>query len=246
MKNITKRRIIVGILLVVGFSFLIKRCIKATEMNEKSSENSQYLYHQKFDKEDSILFKTNELKNLKSAFEIKSNFRNDIKCFNDRNNNIITYTKIDLIKDEPLIKLIKFRNESTSSTTMHPYHVMASKSNEFLILSEKNNKVDSLILSFKGENKKLQKKIQNENFISYYLPATTVSLKYGEDKVTDIFFGGKEGFLGIRKMYPFIISFYKIQKSIYLMILIPNKDDANLDPDFFEKIMNDNTGFQND
>ena len=75
MKNITKRRIIVGILLVVGFSFLIKRCIKATEMNEKSSENSQYLYHQKFDKEDSILFKTNELKNLKSAFEIKSNFR---------------------------------------------------------------------------------------------------------------------------------------------------------------------------
>jgi len=245
MKSITKRRIIVGLLLVVGFSFLIKRCIKAISSYQHSFD-SIYLYKGKFDKEDSLLFKIKELKNIKITQVIESNYRYDIKSFNDRNNNIITYTKIDLIKDEPLIKLIKFRNESTSSTTMHPYHVMASKSNEFLILSEKNNKVDSLILSFKGENKKLQKKIQNENFISYYLPATTVSLKYGEDKVTDIFFGGKEGFLGIRKMYPFIISFYKIQKSIYLMILIPNKDDANLDPDFFEKIMNDNTGFQND
>jgi len=102
MKKITKRSIIVGILLVIGFSFLIKICIIATSLYQHSFD-SIYLYKGKFDKEDSLLFKIKELKNIKITQVIESNYRYDIKSFNDRNNNIITYTKIDLIKDEPLI-----------------------------------------------------------------------------------------------------------------------------------------------
>jgi hypothetical protein len=150
-----------------------------------------------------------------------------------------------LIKDDPLIKLIKFRNESSKSSTMHLYHVLESVSNDFEILAEKNNKVDSIILSFKGDNKKLQKKIINKNFISYCLTAKTVSLRYSEDAPIDIFFGGREGLLAIRNKHPMMISFYKKQKSIYIMILIPNTDDVNLDPDLFEKLMNDNADLDN-
>jgi hypothetical protein len=38
-----------------------------------------------------------------------------------------------------------------------------------------------------------------------------------------------------------MISFYKIHKSLYVLILIPDKNEMNLDGDLFGKIMNDNS-----
>ncbi len=245
MKNITKRSIIIGILLVIGLSFLIKRIIKANDMNEKSSKSSQYLYNQKFDKEDSILFKTNELKTLKFAFEISSSYRNAIKCFEYGDIGKLHYTKIDLINDISLNNLIKYRDKNTRETTMHTYHNLNGNNFDFSIRGEKTEKVDSIIFSLKGDESKLKKNVYNKNFVSYYLPVSTLSLRYGEDAPTDIFFGGKEGLLAIRNKYPLMISFYKKQKSLYVMILIPNKDNVNLEPNLFEKLMNDNADLGN-
>jgi len=38
-----------------------------------------------------------------------------------------------------------------------------------------------------------------------------------------------------------MISFYKMHKSLYVLIFIPNKNDMNLEGDLLGKIMNDNT-----
>jgi hypothetical protein len=80
MRNITKRRIIIGILLVIGLSFFVKRCIKATLSNHNKFD-SIYFYKGKFDKEDSLLFKIKELKNIRIISVMESNYRNDIKNF---------------------------------------------------------------------------------------------------------------------------------------------------------------------
>jgi hypothetical protein len=92
-----------------------------------------------------------------------------------------------------------------------------------------------------GDRSQIKKIIYNKNFVSYYLPVSTFSLRYGEDAPTDIFFGGKETLTGGRNTYPLMISFYKIHKFLYVLILIPDINELNLEDDLFGKIMNDNS-----
>ena len=124
---------------------------------------------------------------------------------------------------------------------MHTYHDYSRGGVfDFEILGEKITKVNKIIFSLTGDGKLIQRNVYNKNFVSYYLPVSTFSLKYGEDAPTDIFFGGNETLLG-RGTYPLMISFYKIHKSLYVLILIPDKNEMNLEGDLFGKIMNDNS-----
>lgn len=243
MKRTTKGRIIVVSFLFLGFSSLIIRCVKSA-ISTNHSFDSIYLYKGKFDKEDSLLFKAKELKNMKITEVIKSNYRNEIRSFEYRNKYIITFVKIDLNKDIPLKQLIKYRDEYSSETTMHLYHVMSSNAYDFSIKAEEINKVDNIIFSLYGNTKDMQTDIYNKNFISYYLLIKDLSIRYGEDVPVDIFFGGKETLLAIRKKYPLMISFYKIHKSLYILFLIPNENELNKERNLFAKIMNDNSDLQ--
>jgi len=240
MKRTTKIRIILAFILFLGFSSFVSRCIK-TAISNQHSFDSIYLYKGKFDKEDSLLFKAKELKSMKITEVIKSNYRNEIRSFEYRNKYKITFIKIDLNKDIPLKQLIKYRDKYSSETTMHPYHVMSSATYDFSIIAEKINKVDNIIFSLYGNAKDIQTDIYNKNFISYYLLTKDLSIRYGEDAPVDIFFGGKETFLSIRKKYPLMISFYKIHKSLYILFLIPKEDELNKERNLFKKIMNDNS-----
>lgn len=235
------RIILITLFLLVISVFLIKIFLKGYNINLNSQLNTTNCANQSFDKTDSILFKKEELKNIKSNFVLKSTYRNDIKSFSYSKHNAIYYTKIDLLSDIPMDQFIWFREKSTSTTVMHTYNVFSSNGEyDFNILGEKTHIVNKVIFSLIGNGKLLQRNVYNKNFVSYYLPVNSFSLRYGEKEPIDIFFGGNETLLG-RETYPLMISFYKIHKSLYVLILISDKNEINLEGDLFGKIMNDNS-----
>jgi len=210
-------------------------------MNSESMLNAQCQVSQKIDKEDSVLFKTHELKNLRPVYKVNGNGRNLFKCFNYRDLGKLYYKKIILRNDRVLNSLLKYREVDSYESSVQTFKHLNSTEFNFRIRGEKVGQVDEVIFSLMGENKKLQKNIFNKNFVSYYLPVSTFSLRYGEDAPTDIFFGGKEALFALRIKYPLMISFYKKQKSLYVMMLIPKENKMNLDGALFGKIMNDNS-----
>jgi hypothetical protein len=240
MRTKMNKNIIVIALLAIALIPPILFVIKVT--NNDFLSDTRNCSIDKIDKVDTILFKKTELENLKSNYVMKFNFRNDIKCYKYKNINNLYITKLNLSKDTILKKLMSFREEvSSQSSIIHSYEIFSNKGvYDFLFLREKMIAVNKIIFSLKGKFKQQKKYIYNKNFVSYYLPVSTFSLRYGEDAPTDIFFGGKETLLG-RGTYPLMISFYKIHKSLYVLILIPDKNEMNLEGDLFGKIMNDNS-----
>lgn len=205
-----------------------------------STLNGNWLYTENFDKEDSTLFKKTALIKIKPIRVYKSNYRNDIKCFDYADLGKLLLVKIDLLNDSPLSRLIEFRKAASDETTMHTYSkIIGGDGFECYMLEEKITKVDKVIFNFSGDKKQLQKKIFNRNFCSFYLSASSLSIRYGADAPTDIFFGGKEHLLG-RNSYPVMVSFYKKQKSLYILFLIPKSNQTNLNVNLIGDIMNDN------
>lgn len=227
------------ILITVGFVvFIIYRLVVADIMNRNSLENSHYAYDQKFDNEDSVLFKSVALDKMKSKFILESNYRNAIKSFDYDSIGILYYTKIDLENDLPMDQFILFQEKSTTTSTMHPYDQLNGNKNDFYVLGEKVPIIDKIIFSLTGDGSQIQRNVYSKNFISYYLPVNTFSLRYGEEAPIDIFFGGKEISANTRAAYPLMLSFYKVQKSLYILILIPTYPVMNLEGDLFGKIVN--------
>ena len=238
-QNMSRRKIFLILILICGVFFIIFRAIKANKLNEESMKNRQYCYNEKLNLEDSILFKTQQINKLKLYLVLKSSFRNDIRCYNYDNLGKLHLLKIDLASDIPLDKLISFRGVTTSETTMHTYSKFSAGGKyDFLILGEKTPTVDRVIFNLTGDNNQIKKKVYNKNFIGYYLPVSTFSLRYGEEAPNDVFFGGKETFLGMRETYPVMISFYKRHKSLFVIILVPTENNMNLDENLVGKIMN--------
>jgi len=226
-------------------SFIIYRAIEANKLGQNSMSNSTYYYNEKIDKEDSTLFKDIELKKMKLLLVLKSSFRNKIKCFDYDNRGKLYLVKIDLINNISMDQFIWFREKASMETTMHSYSNFSGGSKfDFLILGEKIPKVNKIIFSLTGDGNQITKNVYNKNFVSYYLPVSTFSLRYGEDTPTDIFFGGKETLFGGRDTYPLMISFYKLHKTLFVMVIIPNENEMNLEGDLFGKIMNDNSYIQ--
>ena len=213
-----KKKVILLILSVLGACFIISRIITADKLNENSMLNSEYCYHEKFNMEDSTLFNCSGLKKLNLILVLKSTFRNPIKCYNYNNQGKLYLTKIDLINDIPMDKFIWFREVFSYESTMHSYANFSSGNKfDFYILGEKTVKVNKIIFSLTGDGTQIQKNVFNKNFVSYYLPVSTFSLRYGENAPTDIFFGGKETLFGGRDTYPLMVSFYKKKKYLYIL-----------------------------
>jgi hypothetical protein len=238
----SKKIVLLLILSIAGVCFIVPRIITADKLNEESMLNSEYCYNEKFNMEDSALFNSFGLKKMNLILVLKSNYRNPIKCYDYNNQGKLYLTKIDLTSDIPIDKFILFREVPSSETNMHSYsNFSLGNQFDFLILGEKTAKVNKVIFSLTGDGMLIHKNVFNKNFVSYYLPVSTFSLRYDENAPTDIFFGGKETLFGGRDTYPLMISFYKKKNSLYVLILIPNKNEMNLKGDLLGKIMNDNT-----
>lgn len=238
----TTIRIIIILLIISGGFIIFSMIVKSFKMQHNSIQNSKYYYDINFDKEDSVLFKESSMRMLKPIFVLKSNYRNDIKSFDYNNQCKLQLIKVDLNEDISMERLIEFRKVPSEETTMHTYDDFSKGgSYDFLILSEKIPKANKIIFCLDGDDKYASKRVFNKNFVSYYLPISTFSIRYGEKEPVDIFLGGKEIAFGIRIKYPLMVSFYKTQKSLYVMILIPNKNEMNLDGDLLRNIMDDNS-----
>lgn len=232
------RIFIIALIFAIFGVIIVYRIIKASKITAHSIANSDYLYHEKLNSEDSIIFRSTELQYLNPNLVIKSTFRNDIRCFNYRNICDIYYTKIDLSKDIPMEQFMRFQEEPTKVTIMHPYDDLSKElSYDFKILGEKIPIVDSVIFSLTGDGKQIKRICYNKDFISYYLPVSSFSLRYGKDAPTDIYFGTPSSIFG-RSEYPLMIAFYKRYKSFYVVLVISDEDRMQLDADFLGKIMN--------
>lgn len=227
-------------LILIGFIlFIIYRLRIADELIQESIDNSHFTYNQKFDKEDSTLFNSIALGIMKSRFILESNYRNPLKAFDYDSLGILYYTKINLENDLPMDQVIMFQEKSSTTPTMHQYYELDGNRNEFSVLCEKTpNKIDKIIFSLNEKWKLEQRNVYNANFISYYLPVSSFSVRYCEEAPIDIFFGGFESINNTRVAYPLMFSFYKIQKSLYVFILIPQRAFINIESDLFEKIIN--------
>jgi len=227
--------VLIGFVMFIGYRFIM-----AEIMNRNSLENSRYIYNQKFDKEDSTLFKSAAFGKMKSIFNLESNYRNSLKSFEYDSLGILYYTKIDLENDLPMDQFIMFQEKSTTTSVMHTYDKLNGNKNDFYVLDEKVPKIDKIIFSLTGDGDQIHRNAYTRNFISYYLPVNTFSLRYGEEAPIDIFFGGKEIAANTRVDYPLMLSFYKVHKALYVLILIPTHPVMTLEADLFGKIMNDN------
>lgn len=235
----SKGSILVKLILIGSIIFIFYRLRIGGIMNRNSLENSHFAYNQKFDKEDSTLFNDVALNKMKSKFVLESNYRNSIKSFDYDSLGILYYTKIDLENNLPMDQFIMFQEKSTTTSTMHPYHKLNGNKNEFYVLGEKVPIIDKIIFCLTGDGSQIHRNVYNQNFTSYYLPVKTFSLRYGEEAPIDIFFGGKEICANTRVAYPLMFSFYKVQKSLYVLILIPTDPVMNLEGDLLKKMMNE-------
>lgn len=200
--------------------------------------NSHYIYSENFDKVDSAFFKKDELKNIVLQYVIKSSYRNNIRVFKVKNSGILYLFNIDLDTNLPMDQFIQFQQKISEISTFHPYlNFSIDNTYDFEIIGEKVPKVKKVICCLTGNQKLLQKKVYTKNFISYYLPVSTFSVRYAKKSPVDIFFGGNQTIYG-SETYPLMISFYKRLRKLYILILIPDKNEMNLDGGIFGKIIN--------
>lgn len=225
--------IIIGaiIVLLLVFNAIIKDADETMTQIDFSEKN--------FDKEDSLIFKKEILNKIKVETVIKSKKRNPLKFYKYDNKYNFYVTKIDLKNDIALDEIISFNNELSSQDSFVSYlRLPSKKSYDIKFKEETSSPVSKIIFSVSGDEKQLKKVVHNEDFISYCIPLTTMSLQYeSKNNPIDVFVFANGSNLLFRKKIPFVVSFCKKEKSIYLLLMTPIKKETKMNPNVFEEII---------
>jgi len=242
---IKKERIIIGLiilsLVIYNILDIVGKNRIAGKINKESMKSSNVSYNQGFTEGDSAIFRNSALGHMKNFFIETSNYRNNVTCHYFKKQARILYTRIDLKNEIPLDQLILIREKTTSQSDMHTYSVFDSDGYDLRIRGEKTlKKVDSLIFCLSGNPDKLQKTVFSKNFVAFYSPVSTFSLRYGEEYPVDIYFGADESFFGTKSTYPLIISFYRKGKSLYEILIIPEENNIIFDVHLLKEILKEN------
>jgi hypothetical protein len=192
-----------------------------------------------FDKEDSLILKKEILNKIKVETVIKSKKRNILKFYKYDNKYNFYVTKIDLKNDIALDEIISFNNELSSQDSFVSYlRLPSKKSYDIMFKEETSSPVSKMIFSVSGDEKQLKKVVHNEDFISYSVPLTTMSLQYeSKNNPIDVFVFANGSNLLFRKKIPFVVSFYKKEKSIYLLLMTPIEKETKMNSNFLEEII---------
>jgi hypothetical protein len=192
-----------------------------------------------FDKEDSLILKKEILNKIKVETVIKSKKRNILKFYKYDNKYNFYVTKIDLKNDIALDEIISFNNELSSQDSFVSYlRLPSKKSYDIMFKEETSSPVSKIIFSVSGDEKQLKKVVHNEDFISYSVPLTTMSLQYeSKNNPIDVFVFANGSNLLFRKKIPFVVSFYKKEKSIYLLLMTPIEKETKMNSNFLEEII---------
>lgn len=135
--------------------------------------------------------------------------------------------------------MISFENELTSQDSFVPYLILpSSKSYSVKFRDEKSAPISKLFVSLSGNHEQLKKIVHNEYFISYSLPLTTFSLQYeNKNNPIDVFVFANGSNLLFRKKVPFVVSFYKKEKSVYFLLMTPIDNETKMNQNVFEEII---------
>ncbi len=226
--------IIIGaiIVLLLVFNAIIKDANETMSQIDFSEKN--------FDKEDSLILKKEILNKIKVETVIKSKKRNILKFYKYDNKYNFYVTKIDLKNDIALDEIISFNNELSSQDSFVSYlRLTSKKSYDIMFKEETSSPVSKIIFSVSGDEKQLKKVVHNEDFVSYSVPLTTMSLQYeSKNNPIDVFVFANGSNLLFRKKIPFVVSFYKKEKSIYLLLMTPIEKETKMNASVLEGIIN--------
>lgn len=191
------------------------------------------------DKDDSLILRKEILNKIKVETVIKSKKRNDLKFYKYNNKYNFYVTKIDLKNDIALDEIIRFNNKSTSQDVIvSHWQLQSNKYYNIQFREENSSPVSKIIFSLSGDQKKLKKIVHTKDFISYSLPLTTMSLQYENiNNPTDVFVEASGSNLLFKKKVPFVVSFYKKEKSIYLLLMTPIEKETKMNQNIFEEII---------
>lgn len=228
-----KYKFIIGSIVVLLLIFyIINRDVNDTMSQIDISQKN-------FDKDDSLILKKEILNKLKVETVIKSKKRNALKLYKYNNKYNFYFKKIDLKNDISLDEIISFNNESTSQDVIISHcQLQSNKYYDIQFRNENLSSVSKIFFSLSGDEKQLKKIVHTKNFISYSLPLTTMSLQYENiNNPTDVFVEASGSNFLFKKKVPFIVSFYKKEKSIYLLLLTPIEKETKMNSNFLEKII---------
>lgn len=191
------------------------------------------------DREDSLLFRKSMYGKITVETVVKSKTRNPIKYYKYNNQYNLYITKIDIKNDTTMDNFILFNEEITSPNSFVPYlNLQSNKLYDVKFRDEKSEIVSKIIFSMAGDGKKLKRIVYNKNFISYSLPLYSFSLQYENIKnPVDIFVGAKSSRIFDKKGVPFIVSFYKKEKSIYLILMTPINEETKMSENILDEFI---------
>lgn len=219
--------------LIVIFFFFISK-----DVNESSQKFN--FDNKTIDFEDSLILKKKILKDIEVKKVAKSSVRNTIKFYRYKKQFNMYITKINLYEDKSLDNVIYFNEEITSTSSFVTY--INLQSNSFYNIkfrAEKLESVSKIIFSMTGNGQELKKVVFNKDFISYCLPLHTFSLQYDDkNNPIDIFIATDTPSIISKKGVPFIISFYKKEKSIYLFLITPIEKNTELGENILSELVN--------
>lgn len=224
------------ILIAIIILLLIFRAIK--KVDDVTAEFD--FTENKFDKDDSNIIKKNMLEKFKVINVAKSKLRNTFKHYEYDNKYDFYLTKIDIKEDVEMDKLVLFNEEITSISSFVTYiNIHSIKLFEVSFRAGKVDTASKIIFSMAGDGKKLKRIAYSRDFISYSLPLYTFSLQYeSKNNPIDVHVGVQSSRIHSKKGVPFIVSFYKKEKSIYLILMTPINEETKMNESVLGEFIN--------
>lgn len=140
----------------------------------------------------------------------------------------LVLSRMGLSGDRPIKDLIKISVGSLESTSLNSYFIGDFNDwADFRVNDHALPPVSNILLTYGGDS--LTSTI-NDSVFYYRLLCRRLTVRYGEAAPVDLFFGGREGLLAIRKKGPLDLLLLKRGSFVYLMFLSPDDLDFGIAP----------------
>jgi hypothetical protein len=225
------RKIILMLVCIVGVIFIVKvivRVIQVVKTSDRDLEKIRIDSTSGMPSFDSAVIAEKFRRRLKVIEFIGIEGRPSISMYKLDNKYVLVVSKIGLSRDMSIKDLVNNSVRYLETTTMNGYFI--SDFNDWTVFRINDHAVppvSKILLSYGGDS--LTSTI-NDSVFYYHLLCRRLTVRYGETAPVDLFVGGSEGLLGIRKKGPLDLLLLKRASSVYLMFLSPDDPDLDIDP----------------
>ena len=209
---------------------------------EMSSSTTIDFDSKTLDKEDMFLFKRDKIGLFRVDRILKNTERNPVKLYIYDNKYDVFVSKIEMSEDYPLDSFIiskkhtlgvKNFSASNLSSNRERYTFGVGYGDVF-----KSRKTASKIILSIDSDVSLQQQFYSVNAVGYSLPVKTFEIQYdNETEPVDIRFATKEKFFMMRDSVMINLTFYKHEKTVFMVLMVPIKIETQLPIDALSQIM---------